>query len=56
MAQNEMTSDDDSVSVLDSVKEDLSEIESGDSDNEIGDNQVSDHVSGTSDSEKVRGK
>jgi hypothetical protein len=45
--QNEATGEDDIVSVLACVDENLSEVESSDSDNEIGDNQESDHKRGT---------
>jgi hypothetical protein len=51
LAQNKVTSDD-IVSVLDCVDENLSEVESGDSDSKIGDNQESDGKSGTSGSEQ----
>jgi hypothetical protein len=43
MAQNRIFNDDDIVPVLDCVDENLPEVESTDSNNEIGDNQVSDH-------------
>jgi hypothetical protein len=42
--QNKASSDDDIVSILDCMVENLSEIESSDSNN---DNQKSDHKSGT---------
>jgi hypothetical protein len=45
MAQNKATTDDDILSVLNCVDENLSEVESSDNDNEIGDNQESDHKS-----------
>jgi hypothetical protein len=51
MAQNKRNSDD-IVKILDCVDENLSEVESGDSDNEIDDNQESDHKSSTSDSDR----
>jgi hypothetical protein len=51
MAQNKVTSDD-IVSLLDCVDENLSEAESSDRNNEIGDNQESDCKSCTSDSEQ----
>jgi hypothetical protein len=56
MAQNKVTSDDNIVSVLDCVNENLSAVESNHSDNEIGDNQGSDCKSGTSDSEQSDGQ
>jgi hypothetical protein len=40
------------VSILDCVDENISEVESSDSDNEICGNQESGHKSGTSDSEQ----
>jgi NADPH-dependent 7-cyano-7-deazaguanine reductase QueF len=48
VVQSKTISDDDIVSVLDCVKENFSEVESNDSDNEIGFNQDSDRRSGTS--------
>jgi hypothetical protein len=53
MVQNKVTSDDDIVSILDCVHENLPDVECGDSHNEIGDNQESDCKSGTSDSEQT---
>jgi hypothetical protein len=47
MAQNKVTSDDDIVSILDCMDENLSEVDSSDSDNEIGDNKKSDRKSAT---------
>jgi hypothetical protein len=47
---------DDIVLILDCVDENLSETESNNSDNEISDNQTSDHISGTSDIHKMMGK
>jgi hypothetical protein len=52
MVQNKVTNDDDIVTIFDCVDDNFSEVESSDSDNEIGDNQESDHKSGTSDSEQ----
>jgi hypothetical protein len=52
MVQNKMTSDDNIMSILDCVDENLSEVESSDNDNETGDNQESDRKSGTTDSEQ----
>jgi hypothetical protein len=54
MAQNKVINDD-IVSILDCVDENISEVECGDSDDEIGDNQESDHKV-TSDSEQCGGK
>jgi hypothetical protein len=44
MVQNKVTSDDDIVSILDCRDENLSEVESDDSDNEIGNNKESNHI------------
>jgi hypothetical protein len=49
--QNKVISDD-IVSVLDCVDDNISEVESSESDNEIGDNQECDYRSGISDSEQ----
>jgi hypothetical protein len=49
MTQNKATSDDDIVSILECVDENL---ESSDSDNETGDNQESDYKGGISNSEQ----
>jgi hypothetical protein len=51
MVQDKVT-DDDIVSILDCVDENLSEVEPSDSDDEICDNQESDHRRGLSDSEQ----
>jgi hypothetical protein len=48
MAQNKMTSDGNIVSILDYVDGNFSEVESSDSDNEIGDSQEFDCKSSTS--------
>jgi hypothetical protein len=56
MMQYIATSDDNIVSILDCVDENLSEVESSYSGNEIGDNKKSDHKSGTSDSENGDGQ
>lgn len=55
MAQNKEMNDADIVSVLGCLKENLSEAESSGSDNEIGNNQVSDSRSGISVSEQCDG-
>jgi hypothetical protein len=44
------------ASILECVDENISEVESSDNDNEIGDNQESDHRSGTSDSNQGDGQ
>jgi hypothetical protein len=53
VAQNKATSDDNIVSVLDFVDENLSEVKSSDSN--IGDNHELDDKSGASDSEQSDG-
>jgi hypothetical protein len=52
IVQNEATSDDDTVSILDCVGENLSEVESSNSNNEICDNQKPHCKSDASDSEQ----
>jgi hypothetical protein len=56
MVQNEVTKDYDIVSILKCVNENLSEVESNDSDIKIGDNQESVHKSGTSKREQSDGQ
>jgi hypothetical protein len=56
MAQNKVTNDDNIVSVLDCVDENLSEVESSNSHNEICNNQEYDHESGTQTLNKVMHK
>jgi hypothetical protein len=52
MVQNKAINDDDIVSVLDCVDENVLEVKRSDSDNKIGGNQESYHKSGISDSEQ----
>jgi hypothetical protein len=56
MALNKVTNDDSTVSVLNCVDENISEVESNNSDNETCDNQESHHRSSISDSEQNGGK
>jgi hypothetical protein len=55
-AQNNESGDNDSVSALDSVDENVSEVCSSDSDNEIDDNRELYRRNGTSYSEETGGK
>jgi hypothetical protein len=55
VAQNKVTSDGDIASSLDCVDESLSEVESSNSENEIGNNQECDRNSDTSNSEQSDG-
>jgi hypothetical protein len=48
MMQNKLTSTDNTSSVFNYVDENLSEAESNNCNNEIGDNQISEHKGGTS--------
>jgi hypothetical protein len=48
VVQSKVSSDDDILSILDYMDENLSEVESSDSDNETSDNQESEHKNGTS--------
>lgn len=54
--QNEVTSDNDNVTILNCVDEYLSEVEFKDNDNEIDDNQKSDHKVAYQAANKVTGK